>query len=88
MPKYNVAFTGKAQKDLERIPDDEADRILRACIRLRSNPNPDGKHVKKLQGYENLYRLRVGDYRIVFEWSGDDVAVVRLLTRQDFGKRY
>ena len=47
-----------------------------------------GKHIKKLKGYKVLYRLRVGDYRVVFEWKGEDVVIIRVLTRQDFGKRY
>jgi len=57
-------------------------------LRLETNPHPDGKHIKKLKGYKDLYRLRIGDYRAVFEWKSNTVTVVRLLTRQDFGKKY
>lgn len=88
MPKYKVGFTEKARRDLEDLSDDEADKVLMACMRLESNPIPDGKHIKKLRGYKDLYRLRTGDYRAVFEWKGNNVTVVRLLTRQDFGKKY
>jgi mRNA interferase RelE/StbE len=55
-------------------------------LRLESNPYPDGKHIKKLKGYKDIYRPRIGDYRAVFEWKRNAVTVVRLLTRQDFGK--
>ncbi|MGE5894993.1 MAG: type II toxin-antitoxin system RelE family toxin [bacterium] len=88
MPKYEVVFTEKAEKDLSHLPDNEVDQILKACLRLEGNPHPDGKHIKKLKGYKDLYRLRIGDYRAVFKWKGNIVTVVRLLTRQDFGKRY
>lgn len=49
---------------------------------------PNGKHIKKLKGYEDLYRLRVGEYRIVFKWKNLEINIVRVLTRQDFGKKY
>lgn len=76
------------QKDLSDLPENEIDQILSFCLRLESNPHPDGKHIKKLKGYKGIYRLRIGDYRAVFEWKSNTVTVVRFLTRQDFGKRY
>ncbi len=88
MPKFEVVFTERAQKDLSNLPEHEIDQILASCLRLETNPYPDGKHIKKLKGYKDLYRLRIGDYRAVFEWKSNAVTVVRLLTRQDFGKRY
>ncbi len=88
MPKFEVVFTEKAQKDLSDLPEHEIEQILSSCLRLETNPHPDGKHIKKLKGYKDLYRLRIRDYRVVFEWRSNVVTVVRLLTRQDFGKRY
>jgi mRNA interferase RelE/StbE len=88
VPEFEVVFTEKAQKDLSDLPEHEIEQILSSCLRLETNPHPDGKHIKKLKGYKNLYRLRIGDYRAVFEWKKNLVTVVRLLTRQDFGKRY
>jgi mRNA interferase RelE/StbE len=86
--KYAVVFTEKAQKDLSDLPGREIDQILQACLRLEVDPHPEGKHIRKLKGYRNLYRLRIGDYRAVFEWTSNTITVVRLLTRQDFGKRF
>jgi len=88
VPKFEVVFTERAQKDLSDLPEHETDQILSSCLRLETNPHPDGKHIKKLKGYKDLYRLRAGDNRAVFEWKSNAVTVVRLLTRQDFGKRY
>jgi len=86
--ELKVFFTEKAQKDLSDLPPYDIDKILSSCLRLGTNPHPDGKHIKKLKGYKNLYRLRIGDYRVIFEWKSNTVTVIRLLTRQDFGKRF
>lgn len=88
MPGYKVDFTGKAIKDLDGVPASDEEKILTGCLRLENSPNPDGKHIRKLKGYKELYRLRIGDYRAVFQWQGRNVTVIRILTRQDFGKKY
>jgi len=86
--KFKVGFTDKALGDIEDLSDIEYERIIKGCLRLETDPAPDGKHIKKLKGYKDLYRLRVGDYRVIFEWKSDKVTVIRILTRQDFGKKY
>lgn len=88
MPGYKVDFTEKAIKDLDGAPASDEEKILTGCLRLENNPNPDGKHIKKLKGYKELYRLRIGGYRAVFQRTGRIVTVIRVLTRQDFGKKY
>jgi mRNA interferase RelE/StbE len=88
VPKYKVGFTDKSISDMDDIPDDDFERIHKACKRLEDNPLPDGKHIKKLKGYKDLYRIRIGDYRVVFQWKGKDVTVIRVLTRQDFEKKF
>lgn len=88
MPKYKVSFTDKSLSDMDDISDADFERILKACKRLEDNPLPDGRHTKKLKGYKDLYRLRIGDYRAVFQWKGKNVNVIRVLTRQNFGKKF
>ena len=88
MARFRVVFSHRGKKDLNSLSDDEFDRIIDGCKRLEDNPVPDGKHVKKLRGYQDLYRLRVGDYRIVFGCKGSDVNIVTIVTRQEFGKKY
>jgi mRNA-degrading endonuclease RelE of RelBE toxin-antitoxin system len=64
-------------------------QILADCARLANDPIPDGKRIKKLQGWkENLYRLRAGDYRVVFKRSGTRIDIVRVLSKPDFQKAY
>jgi mRNA interferase RelE/StbE len=51
-------------KLLGRLPRDLRERILRAIDELAQDPRPAG--CKKLSGYENLYRIRVGEWRITY----------------------
>jgi len=44
--------------------------------------------VKKLKGYEEQYRLRVGDFRVVFQRSGSRIDVIDVLSKPDFQKVY
>ena len=86
---YQVFLAETAQRDLDAFPDKIARQILADCARLVDNPIPDGKRIKKLQGFkENLYRLRTGDYRVVFKQSGTRIDIVRVLSKPDFQKAY
>jgi len=84
-----IFLSEKAQRDLDVFSDKIANQILADCIRLAENPIPDGKRIKKLQGFkDNLYRLRAGDYRVVFKRSGKRIDIVRILSKPDFQKAY
>lgn len=84
-----VFLSEKAQDDLDSLPDKITSQIHADCARLADNSIPDGKRIKKLQGYKvNLYRLRDGDYRIVFKRSGNRIDIVRVLSKPDFQKGY
>jgi mRNA-degrading endonuclease RelE of RelBE toxin-antitoxin system len=86
---FQVFLSEKAQRDLDRFPDKIANQILTDCVRLADNPIPDGKRIKKLQGFKDtLYRLRAGDYRVVFKRSGTRLDIVRVLSKPDFQKVY
>ena len=86
---YEVFLSQKAQRDLDEFPNRITKQILSDCTRLAKDPIPDGKRIKKLQGYkENLYRLRAGDYRIVFTRSGTRIDIVRILSKPDFQRAF
>jgi mRNA interferase RelE/StbE len=61
---YNIDFSKKAQKKLDRLSDDIANTILSAIGSLSNNPRPQG--YRKLKGRKG-YRIRVGDYRVIYE---------------------
>lgn len=86
---YQVFLSNKAQQDLDRFSDKITNQILADCARLADDPIPDGKRIKKLQGFkDNLYRLRAGDYRVVFTRSRTRIDIVRILSKPDFQKAY
>jgi mRNA interferase RelE/StbE len=85
---YRISFTEKALSDIDTLSVKEFRRVVSVCERLETNPLPEGKHIKKLKGYRGLYRLRIGNYRVVYQLKGSEIFVIRILTRQDFGKQY
>ncbi len=62
---YIVQLKNCARKELGKLPRAVQDRLIAALRSLEENPRPPG--VKKLRGRENEWRIRVGDYRIVYE---------------------
>lgn len=64
MPEYTVKLAKRAEKQLDKLPDNVVGPILTAIAGLTTNPRPLG--CKKLKG-RNGYRIRVGDYRVIYE---------------------
>ena len=80
---WTLVLTAKAEKDLKGIPAADQARILAALDGLLKEP-PEGD-VRKLQGQEERWRLRVGDWRAIFsrEASERTVTIRRILNRRD-----
>jgi len=86
---YQVFLSTHAQRDLDAFSRKITTQILADCARLADDPIPDGKRIKKLQGFkDSLYRMRAGDYRVVFKRSGSRIDIVRVLSKPDFQKAY
>lgn len=64
MSSWQIEFDRPAKKALKRMPANLRRRILVATYRLVENPFPPGS--EKLVGYESLYRIRVGDWRVLY----------------------
>ena len=62
---YELEFLPAARRDLKRLPQPIQLRIADALRDLQDNPRPPG--VKKLVGEPNSWRIRVGDYRVLYE---------------------
>ena len=65
MDAYSVRFKPSVEKDLRPLTQALVSRVLKRIESLKSDPFPHG--ASKLSGAEHLYRIRVGDYRIVYE---------------------
>jgi mRNA interferase RelE/StbE len=74
---YRVALTSSAEKELRDLPKKIIARIVPRLERLELNPRPAG--CKKLRGGDREWRIRVGDYRIVYVI--DDIAKAVDVTR-------
>lgn len=72
MPSYTIFLTKKAQKQLDKLNNNVAEPIIEAISKLENNPYPSGSI--KLKGRES-YRIRVGDYRIIYEVQDDELII-------------
>ena len=84
MLRFSVQFTERAADDLDQVPIDIRKEILLDIRQLSSAPFPPGTHVKKLMGFRPLlYRLRTGDYRIIYRVEARAIFVLRVISRKD-----
>lgn len=74
---YEVKFTKAARKMFIKLSQELQDRIQTKIDDLAIEPRPNG--VKKLKGEENSYRIRVGDYRVIYDIF-DDVLLVNVVS--------
>lgn len=73
---YKVEFSAPADRQLSRLPLRLQARLVRRVDRLAEEPRPT--ECRKLAGRTNRYRIRVGDYRVIYEVR-DDVLLVLVL---------
>jgi mRNA interferase RelE/StbE len=83
MAQYSVIFKPSADKQLRALPTGIQRRIVAATDALRENPRPRG--CRKLHGTDDLWRIRVGDYRAVYTIGDEEliVLVVRVAHRRE-----
>jgi mRNA interferase RelE/StbE len=74
--KFSVRFTKSARKEFESLPERIKRQALEALSLLAANPWTELLQVKKLKGAEALYRVRLGDYRLVFEIQKQELVVL------------
>lgn len=58
---YEIVVKKRAKKFIDRLPMNEKRRLVSAIRQL-----PSGNDIKQLKGYEGLFRLRVGSYRVIY----------------------
>lgn len=65
MDSYEIHWKGSAERELRRIDPQQISRIIQAVDALTNDPFPRG--CRKLRGAERAYRIRVGDYRVIYQ---------------------
>ena len=80
---YELEIKSSARKELAALPDQVQRRIDAAILSLTERPRPRG--AVKLAGRDNLWRVRAGDYRIIYRIEDDRlvVLVVRIAHRRE-----
>ena len=80
---YKIEFTSRALSELAGVPEKDRKRIGRKIGALANEPRPSG--VEKLRGEEEYYRIRSGDYRVIYSISDGKllVLVIRIGHRRE-----
>jgi len=80
---YELRFTPAGARTWRKLPVVVRTQIAPHLDDLISNPRPDG--VKKLKGFQNLYRIRSGDYRVIYEIddTSKKIFVTKVANRSD-----
>jgi mRNA interferase RelE/StbE len=80
---YVVEIKLSARKELETLPDNVLSRVIRKMDSLAQQPRPAG--CKKLKGYKGQWRLRVGDWRVLYiiDDAAKLVSITRIAHRRD-----
>jgi mRNA interferase RelE/StbE len=83
MASFNLQWRSSTKKDFRKLPLREVQRVLAEVELLAENPFPHGS--EKLAGTEHTHRIRVGDYRVIYEvFAGSKIVEVqRVRHRKD-----
>jgi mRNA interferase RelE/StbE len=76
MASYQLKIKKSAEKELAHLPVDTIIAIKDHILLLKNNPFPSGH--KKLKGFKNLYRIRSGNYRIIYSVE-HDILIIEIL---------
>jgi mRNA-degrading endonuclease RelE of RelBE toxin-antitoxin system len=83
----HLQLTKSAADDLDHIAEDQREKILNDVRVLSSSSRSPQTQIKKLKGFKPpLYRLRSGDYRVLFQMLGDRVIIMRVISRRDLDR--
>ena len=64
MASYEIEISRTAETQLKKLPAEDQRRVARAVLALAEEPRPRGS--RKLSGYDDVYRIRVGRYRVLY----------------------
>ena len=82
---YNLAYTHRAVKDIDRLDTNVKKRIGNTLLRFIDNPLQYAEPL--IDSALGSYRFRIGDYRVIFDIEGNDIVVLRVGHRKEIYKR-
>ena len=77
MATYKIEISATAERQIRKLEREDQKRVVRAIQTLASDPRPRG--ARKLNGYDDLFRIRVGVYRVIY--SVDDERIVAIILK-------
>lgn len=80
--QYRIEIDKRAVKFIAKQPKPQRERLLSAIYKL-----PETGDIKQMQGYNGYYRLRVGDYRVIYTVN-NDILLVRIIAVGNRGDIY
>ena len=83
MGSYIIEVKASARKELEALPNNVLGRVVRKLESLGENPRPPG--CRKLKVYTDVWRIRVGDWRVLYmiDDGGKTVSITRIAHRRE-----
>ena len=82
-----IQYTKQAQKDLKRLPRNEREKIIDKINILADDSSTLANNIKQLQGLEETYSLRVGQYRVIYSQDGVILSVIHIGVRGEIYRR-
>jgi mRNA interferase RelE/StbE len=81
MPSSKLSISQSVLKDLRNLPKEVKGRAAISILELATVPRPPG--AETMQGHDHAYRIRVGDYRVVYTVYGEEVNIIAVSHRKD-----
>lgn len=86
MAKFKIEISSTAEKSLKKLPKRDIGKIVSTIQNLANDPYPAG--CRKLTGEENVYRVKQGNYRVLYEVKGKTliILILKIAQRKDVYK--
>ena len=76
MASFRIELSATAEKQIRKLPRDGQIRVLQAIRSLATQPTPPGS--RKVRGYDDIFRIRVGMYRVLYRVEGRRLLIIIL----------
>ena len=76
MENYKIRVSASAEKALKKIPKKDLSKIIKTIEMLSIDPYPQG--CRKISGEDDVYRVRKGNYRVLYEINGNELIIIVL----------
>ena len=76
MATYRIEVSATAERQIRKLPRADQLRVVRAIQALATDPRPPGS--RKLSGHEDVFRVRIGRYRMLYSIEGRRLVIIVL----------